>query len=59
LSSGVSEKAFRQSIEYARQTENPVIALEDLSYICEYLDYGKIMNRRLHAVTIVHVLVTS
>lgn len=45
----MSEKAFRQSIEYARQNENPVIALEDLSYICEDLDYGKVMNRRLHA----------
>jgi len=44
----IVEKASRQAVEYARQFENPVIVLEDLSYIREHLDYGKWMNRRLH-----------
>ncbi len=44
----IVEKASRQAIEYAQQFENPVIVLEDLSYIREHLDYGKWMNRRLH-----------
>ena len=45
----IVEKASRQAVEYAQQFENPVIVLEDLSYIRERLDYGKFMNRRLHA----------
>lgn len=45
----IVEKASRQAVEYARSFENPVIVLEDLSYIRERLDYGKFMNRRLHA----------
>ena len=45
----IVEKASRQAVEYARQFENPVVVLEDLSYIRERLDYGKWMNRRLHA----------
>jgi IS605 OrfB family transposase len=45
----IVEKASRQAVEYAHQFENPVIVLEDLSYIRERLDYGKFMNRRLHA----------
>ena len=45
----IIEKASRQAVEYARQFENPVIVLEDLSYIRERLDYSKFMNRRLHA----------
>jgi putative transposase len=44
----IVEKASRQAVEYARQFENPIIVLEDLSYIREHLDYGKWMNRRLH-----------
>jgi IS605 OrfB family transposase len=44
----IVEKASRQAVEYARSFENPVIVLEDLSYIREHLDYGKWMNRRLH-----------
>ena len=44
----IVEKASREAVEYARQFENPVIVLEDLSYIREHLDYGKWMNRRLH-----------
>lgn len=43
------EKASRQAVEYAKQFDDPVIALEDLSYIHESLDYGKWMNRRLHS----------
>ncbi|WP_336360149.1 transposase [Haladaptatus sp. ZSTT2] len=43
------EKASRESVEYARQFENPVIVMEDLAYIRESLDYGKYMNRRLHS----------
>lgn len=42
------EKASCEAVEYARQFENPVIVLEDLSYIHEHLDYDKWMNRRLH-----------
>ncbi|WP_353633815.1 transposase [Halobacterium sp. NMX12-1] len=44
----IVEKASRSAVEYARQFENPVIVLEDLTYIREHLDYGKWMNRRLH-----------
>jgi len=44
----IVKKASRQAVEYAQQFENPVIVLEDLSYIREHLDYGKWMNRRLH-----------
>ena len=45
----IVEKASRQAVEYAQQFDNPVIVLEDLSYIRERLDYGTFMNRRLHA----------
>jgi len=45
----IIEKASRESVEYARQFENPVIVIEDLAYIRESLDYGKYMNRRLHS----------
>lgn len=44
----IVEKASREAVEYAQQFENPVIVLEDLSYIRGNLDYGKWMNRRLH-----------
>ncbi|SDY53361.1 RNA-guided endonuclease TnpB family protein [Halobellus clavatus] len=44
----IVEKASRQAVEYAESFENPVIVLEDLSYIREHLDYSKWMNRRLH-----------
>jgi putative transposase len=44
----IVEKASREAVEYARQFENPVIVLEDLTYIREHLDYGTWMNRRLH-----------
>ncbi|WP_049967037.1 RNA-guided endonuclease TnpB family protein [Natrinema thermotolerans] len=45
----IVEKASREVVEYARQFDDPVIVLEDLSYIRERLDYGAYMNRRLHA----------
>jgi len=45
----IVEKASRKAVEYAQQFDDPVIVLEDLSYIRERLDYGKFMNRRLHA----------
>ncbi len=45
----IIEKVSRESVEYAKQFENPVIVMEDLAYIRESLDYGKYMNRRLHA----------
>lgn len=45
----IVEKASRRSVEYAQEFSNPVIVMEDLSYIRESLDYGKFMNRRLHA----------
>ena len=45
----IVEKASRRAVEYARSFENPVIVMEDLSFIRERLDYGKYMNRRLHA----------
>ncbi|KAA9396431.1 transposase [Haloarcula sp. CBA1130] len=45
----IVEKASRRAVEYARGFEDAVIVLEDLTYIRESLDYGKFMNRRLHA----------
>ena len=44
----IVEKASRQAVEYTQQFNDPVIVLEDLSYIRENLDYGAYMNRRLH-----------
>ena len=45
----IVEKASRRAVEYTQCFDNPVIVLEDLGYIRESLDYGKWMNRRLHA----------
>jgi IS605 OrfB family transposase len=45
----IVEKASRRAVEYAQSFDNPIIALEDLSYIRERLNYGAYMNRRLHA----------
>jgi IS605 OrfB family transposase len=45
----IVEKASRRAVEYAAQYENPVIMMEDLSYIRERLDYSRYMNRRLHS----------
>ncbi|ELY42719.1 RNA-guided endonuclease TnpB family protein [Natronorubrum tibetense] len=47
----IVEKASHEAVEYAESFDNPVIVLEDLSYIRGNLDYGKYMNRRLHAWT--------
>lgn len=35
-------------VEYAARFENPVLVLENLTYIRESMDYGAFMNRRLH-----------
>jgi IS605 OrfB family transposase len=35
-------------VEHAASVENPVLVLEDLTYIRESMDYGSYMNRRLH-----------
>ncbi|ELY92127.1 RNA-guided endonuclease TnpB family protein [Natrinema altunense] len=45
----IVEKASREAIEYAESFNDPIIVLEDLTDIREDLDYGKYMNRRLHA----------
>jgi IS605 OrfB family transposase len=45
----IVEKTSRQAVEYATQFENPVLVMEDLTYIRERLDYGKYINRRLHS----------
>jgi putative transposase len=45
----IVEKASHDAVEYAASFEDPVIVLEDLSYIRENLDYGTYMNRRLHS----------
>jgi hypothetical protein len=42
----IVEKASRQAVEYARQFEDPVTVLEDLTYIRKSLDCGKWVNRR-------------
>ena len=42
------EKDTTKVIEYAEQYSDPVLVMEDLTYIRENLDYGKLMNRRLH-----------
>ena len=45
----IVEKASRRAVEYATQYHNPVIVMEELSYIRERLDYSRYMNRRLHS----------
>lgn len=45
----IVENVSREAVEYADQFANPLIVMEDLTYIREHLDYGKFMNRRLHA----------
>jgi len=47
----IVEKASREAVEYARQFENPVLVMENLTYIRERLDNRKYMNRRLHSWT--------
>lgn len=43
------EKASRQAVEYATQSEHPVLVMEDLTHIRERLAYGKYLNCRLHS----------
>jgi IS605 OrfB family transposase len=38
----------REVVDYAESVDNPVLVLEDLTYIRENMDYGEYMNRRLH-----------
>jgi IS605 OrfB family transposase len=45
----IIEQDTTETIEYALDFANPVLVMEDLSYIRESLDFGKFMNRRLHA----------
>jgi IS605 OrfB family transposase len=44
----VFHRVTREVVEYAESVENPVLVLEDLTYIREAMDYGEYMNRRLH-----------
>src|SRR6056297_657557 len=44
----VLHRVTREVVEYAESVENPVLVLEDLTYIRENMDYGEYMNRRLH-----------
>jgi len=44
----VFHRVTREVVEYAESIENPVLVLEDLTYIRESMDYGEYMNRRLH-----------
>jgi IS605 OrfB family transposase len=45
----IVEKTSREAVEYAQRFDSPVIVMEDLGFIRERLNYGKWMNRRLHA----------
>ncbi|ERG87984.1 MAG: transposase, IS605 OrfB family, central region [halophilic archaeon J07HX5] len=44
----VFHRVTREVVEYTESVENPVLDLEDLTYIRESMDYGEYMNRRLH-----------
>jgi putative transposase len=44
----VFHRVTREVVAYAESVENPVLVLEDLTYIRESMDYGAYMNRRLH-----------
>jgi IS605 OrfB family transposase len=44
----VFHRVTREVVAYAQSVENPVLVLEDLTYIRESMDYGEYMNRRLH-----------
>ncbi|TKX74472.1 transposase [Halorubrum sp. GN11_10-6_MGM] len=44
----VFHRVTREVVEYAESVENPVLVLEDLTYIRENMDYSEYMNRRLH-----------
>nr|WP_267164326.1 transposase [Halovenus salina] len=44
----IFHRVTREVVDYAESVENPVLVLEDLTYIRETMDYGEYMNRRLH-----------
>ena len=44
----IVEKASHDAVEYAESFTDPVIVMENLTFMYEQLDYGKYMNRRLH-----------
>jgi len=44
----VFHRVTREVVDYAESVKNPVLVLEDLTYIRESMDYGEYMNRRLH-----------
>jgi putative transposase len=44
----VFHRVTREVVAYAESVKNPVLVLEDLTYIRENMDYGEYMNRRLH-----------
>jgi putative transposase len=44
----VFHRVTREVVEYAESVEDPVLVLENLTYIRENMDYGEYMNRRLH-----------
>ena len=44
----VFHRVTREVVAYAESIENPVLVLEDLTYIRESMDYNAYMNRRLH-----------
>ncbi len=44
----VFHRVTREVVEYAESVENPILVLEDLTYIRANMDYGEYMNRRLH-----------
>ena len=44
----VFHRVTSEVIEYAKSVENPVLVLEDVTYIRDNMDYGAFMNRRLH-----------
>ena len=44
----VFHRVTSEVVGYAESVENPVLVLENLTYIRENMDYGAYMNRRLH-----------
>jgi len=44
----VFHRVTREVVDYAESVKNPVLVLENLTYIRESMDYGEYMNRRLH-----------
>jgi len=44
----ILQEVSREVVEDAQTVDDPVLVLEDLTYIREHMDYGAFMNRRLH-----------